>query len=1044
MLDPACGSMHFGLYAFDLYETIYEEAWDRHTELLQDIREKVKDRHEFLSLVPELIIRYNIHGIDIDHRAVQIAGLSLWLRAQKSYQRLGIKPESRPCITRSNIVCAEPMPGEKEYLEEFVSGLKPAVLGDLVRDVWEKMQLAGSLLKIEEELSDSIQKAKEVWEKYKFERGAYIEQDLFEKSKQLSLKEMIGFDVEDIESMEEWDQMEAMLLSALKEFAESALGNGGYNRKLFAEDAAGGFAFIDVCRKRYDVVLMNPPFGEFIRAAKEILKDSYKISIGNLYTAFIERSFGVLKDNAYLGAITERMWALQQTFRKFREKVILKDLIPRIFADLMYGVLDDAFNRTAIFTLNKQTRENEVVLFIDLTQANDKERALREVIIDISSVNKESLHVRTIDQLRKYPSSIFLYSFPDKVNTFFLTSPNVGETLGTTAEGRQSSNDDRYVRTFWEIHQGDLRHNTWISFAKGGENLQFYRDQSFVLRWDEKSQNNYLISGSRKIENSIMNPKIGWSDVSSCLYFQILSKKTVTSPANQGICLFDNTSNFLLALGYLNSITVRAIASNYYDGHHWQPGIVTRIPFPIEVLLSEKEVIANIVRETINIIRILNSGEEENRLFVHPFLDYCKKDIHESLRVKREKANIIETKMSQIDNITNRILHWNREEREFIKEENARFSRVGKAKSVYDYSKKAQAEKIISFIVGLVFLRWDIRISLNPNLAPKLADPFDQLPVCPPGMLVGPDGLPAESGGIVSEEWLRARPNAITLPTEGSVENPTIPDFEYPIEVAWNGILVDDPTHKEDIISRMRKTFQVIWKEKADSIEQEACEILGIKDLRDYFRRPSGFFADHLKRYSKSRRQAPIYWPLSTTSGSYTLLIYYPRLTDQALYRCVNDYINPKLEDTARDIEFKQKETEKNRAMKARQELEDLLNLQQELKEFKSEMLWVAELPYKPDLNDGVLITASPLHKMFRLPKWKKELKKCWESLEKEDYDWAHLAYSIWPDRVREKCRKDRSLAIAHDLEEICEVEPKAVKKKARSNKMEEEQIDLI
>ncbi len=25
MLDPACGSMHFGLYAFDLFERIYEE-----------------------------------------------------------------------------------------------------------------------------------------------------------------------------------------------------------------------------------------------------------------------------------------------------------------------------------------------------------------------------------------------------------------------------------------------------------------------------------------------------------------------------------------------------------------------------------------------------------------------------------------------------------------------------------------------------------------------------------------------------------------------------------------------------------------------------------------------------------------------------------------------------------------------------------------------------------------------------------------------------------------------------------------------------------
>src|SRR5207248_2245560 len=61
--------------------------------------------------------------------------------------------------------------------------------------------------------------------------------------------------------------------------------------------------------------------------------------------------------------------------------------------------------------------------------------------------------------------------------------------------------------------------------------------------------------------------------------------------------------------------------------------------------------------------------------------------------------------------------------------------------------------------------------------------------------------------------------------------------------------------------------------------------------LRDYFRKPAGFFANHLKRYSKSRRQAPIYWPLQTPSGSYTLWLYYHRLNDQTLYTCVNAFI---------------------------------------------------------------------------------------------------------------------------------------------------------
>jgi hypothetical protein len=62
--------------------------------------------------------------------------------------------------------------------------------------------------------------------------------------------------------------------------------------------------------------------------------------------------------------------------------------------------------------------------------------------------------------------------------------------------------------------------------------------------------------------------------------------------------------------------------------------------------------------------------------------------------------------------------------------------------------------------------------------------------------------------------------------------------------------------------------------------------------------------------------------------------------------------------------------------------------------------------------------------------------KACWEELAGGDYDWAHLAYSIWPDRVRAKCKTDRSLAIAHGLEKICEVatpKPKAKRTKKAS-----------
>lgn len=254
--------------------------------------------------------------------------------------------------------------------------------------------------------------------------------------------------------------------------------------------------------------------------------------------------------------------------------------------------------------------------------------------------------------------------------------------------------------------------------------------------------------------------------------------------------------------------------------------------------------------------------------------------------------------------------------------------------------------------------------------------------------------------------------------SEGLPAEPKDVAFEYPLRISWPGILVDDENHPEDIIARVEDALKAILNDRWEAIEHEACKLLGVKTLRDYFRRPSGFFADHLKRYSKSRRQAPIYWPLSTAKGSYTLWIYYHRLTDQTLHTALADFVDPKLKSVRAEISaLRESGTHRDR-------LEELLDLEKELADFHTEIERIIKLPWKPNLNDGVLITASPLWKLFRLPKWQKDLKACWEKLEKGDYDWAHLAYSIWPKRVEEVCKKDRAIAIAHGLEHLRQVEP--------------------
>ena len=322
-------------------------------------------------------------------------------------------------------------------------------------------------------------------------------------------------------------------------------------------------------------------------------------------------------------------------------------------------------------------------------------------------------------------------------------------------------------------------------------------------------------------------------------------------------------------------------------------------------------------------------------------------------------------------------------------------------------------------------------------------------------MLVGTDGLPATPNNIVSEAWLRARPNAITLPDADALQTrgEALTTNEYPLRIAWNGILVDDPgldverenPHTDDIVRRVREALTVLWGERAGAIEAEACEILEVNSLRDYFRKPTGFFADHLKRYSKSRRQAPIYLPLSTASGRYTLWLYYHRLTPETLYDAVANYVKPKIES----VETRQRQRTESleratgkTASGLRTEIADLREFAQELYAFRDELLRVAGLPYKPNLNDGVIINAAPLHKLFRHRKWANDTQEVWKKLEAGEYDWAHMAYTIWTKRVEKVCETDRSIAIAHGLEHLCKVQAKAASKKKKSKKQADEDDD--
>lgn len=343
----------------------YEKPTTDHRPLITDFPTKEALRRE----VPKLIVEHNLHGIDIDPRAVQIAALALWLRAQKTWKNLGLKADARPRIARSNIVTAEPMPGEEDMRREFTAGLKPRVLGQLVDEVFEKMKLAGeagSLLKIEEEIKDAVAAAKQQWEQ------SPKEEQLLLFPETAPRRDPPRYDFSDLKqppstgnqsravspptdhrppTTDFWEQAEDRILDALKDYAEKAENGLAVRRRLFAEDAARGFAFIDLCRKRYDVVLMNPPFGEPAKASKPLIEKSFPRTKNDVYAAFVERGLGLLRAGGMLGAITSRTGFFLSSFTKWREEILLREAKPTVFADLGYGVMDSAMVEAAAYCL---------------------------------------------------------------------------------------------------------------------------------------------------------------------------------------------------------------------------------------------------------------------------------------------------------------------------------------------------------------------------------------------------------------------------------------------------------------------------------------------------------------------------------------------------------------------------------------------------------------------------------------------------------------------------------------------------------------------
>lgn len=714
ILDPACGSGHFLLYSFDLLLAIYEEAWTaeeaspRSEATAHSLREDFPEIAELRLAVPRLIVESNLHGVDIDPRCAQIAALALWLRAQRAWKDAGIKASDRPRIARTHIVVAEPMPGDTVLVDEFATSLDPPLLRDLFKKMVGESRLAGELgvlLRMEEGIATELGRARDEFVKQR-RTTAYLP-GMEPAVRQGSL------DLSGIDNHRFFHEAQTRIVDALRRFSESATGSTHVRRSLFADDAAQGVALIDLVRTRFDVILMNPPFGELPEAGKTLLGKARARRPFDAYAQFLYRSVELLSDHGYVGAIVSKTFMTHAEFELTRRWLLSEKGALRLFVELGSGVLDAAVEVAAITLSPGLTNRAS---FFDLTSENDKGPTLR---LACENAKVSRTLSREYAQFLSMPGAPLAY----RLSADAASSIAQEATLSDFVEGAWglfTAADDRFLRAWWEV-KPDLLGSCWLPFAKGGTPLAFFAEPLLVVRWENEGSEILSRKGDRgQILARAPNkdrygmPGLTYSSISSSgLRVRPLSEGVIFSI--KGPALFPKLSKeaFLPLIEMLNTGEVSYLLSALSSNRSAELNYALRISIPWN---WASHFSGEIAKELFRLQRWYATGIETSRYFLGYPLERDERG---------PSAEIVVESVLEKLNSAGRLA----------------FSRIGLNEgAINNYRPRAQHlssppkadfHAVVSYLVGVAFGRWQSSIIDPKEAEEKLFDEFAPVPRVP-------------------------------------------------------------------------------------------------------------------------------------------------------------------------------------------------------------------------------------------------------------------------------------------------------------------------
>jgi len=899
VLDPACGSGHFLLGCFDLLE----RAWE-----LQGVPPS--------DSAPAIVA--SLWGVDIDSRCAQVASAALLLRARRHCRELA--------LPRPNIICARALPGGANALPdptEIPADLRQLV--DSVADALAHSPLLGVLLKAEEALARELRGMA-------FGGGAGT----------LTMTD------------EAYADTERRLEEALTRLADAATASA--TERLFAAEAHDALRFVDVCRTRFDVVLMNPPYGLAPKAVEQYLKAEYPTGWTDLYAAFLVRGLELLQDGGYLGALTSSQFFTTRRMLGIRNALV-KSSRPMAIIDLGPGVLQGAAVSTAISVI-PHARRTGTTSYLDLTAVTPERRGT-----ELASRLRQPFRRLDLSEFSKIDGTPFAFHVGKEQVDAWESAGRFEPSLGIVRKGGSTFDNFRFLRCRWEVAPG-LIGDGWAPYQKGGDYQPYFAPSHLVVDWREDGKHLREEGVRRGVLPQVMQSSVHWRKPGLCFPRVNKGLGVRTMPAGEiftdkAIAIFANEDvSPLRLLGLLNSTPIAALLQTFGRSRFIEAGTIKSLPIDRAQFEELDDSIDRAVDSLVKVFREHESVSETSSSFIgvplsaETFADLSARRLDDVVRWQ--------------DNIDRLVGDAISVDAEALQRIPARSVLMRQALTHQSNAKREWAARSFSYLIGCAFGRWDVRIGRDQSLVPPPPDLFDVVSQCSPGMLVGADAFPVD-----------AAPHG------------------YPVELPTNGLLIDEPGHAWDVENRARSVAEALFEDPSAVVE-EMLGILGAKSLRDYLRRQ--FFKDHLGRYSKSRRKAPIYWSLATESGAWGVWVYAPRLTRETLYAVATESARRERLAVEAVVRIRRTQEDVGAGRSARSVAEELdveQKLAEELRRFRTEAERIAGLGWEPDLDDGIVLCAAPLADLF--PAWP-DAGKARGELRDSQYKWATVAE--WSDQL--------------------------------------------